>query len=56
MAERTEGGELVQLNVRVSRAVKRRLKLVTVTQDTTTQAFAAAAIEMALAAAEKRAA
>lgn len=54
MAERIE--ELVQINVRVPKQIKRRLRLVTVTQDTTTQAFARAAIELALAAAEKKAA
>ncbi len=54
MAERME--ELVQINVRVPKQIKRRLRLVTVKQDTTTQAFARAAIEMALAAAEKKAA
>jgi len=45
-----------QINVRVPRSLKRRMRLVTAEQDTTTQAFVRAVLERAVAAAEKRAA
>ena len=52
----SETERVTQINVRVPRSLKRRLRLVTADQDTTTQAFVQSVLEIAVAAAERRAA